>query len=55
MIPFTHGEQLFAAAPSVNKQFIRHVGGDHNDPPPPEYHAALDKLLDALPPEKVRR
>jgi fermentation-respiration switch protein FrsA (DUF1100 family) len=55
MIPFTHGEQLFAAAPGTVKQFVRHVGGDHNDPPPPEYHAALAQLLDALPPEKPRR
>jgi fermentation-respiration switch protein FrsA (DUF1100 family) len=53
VIPFAHGEELFAAAAGTQKQFIRHSGGDHNDPPPEEYRAALDALLEALPPERA--
>jgi fermentation-respiration switch protein FrsA (DUF1100 family) len=52
VIPFEQGEALYAAAKSTQKQFVRHTGGDHNDPPPEEYRAALDAFLDALPAEK---
>ncbi len=51
-IPFEQGEQLFAAAGSSQKRFIRHVGGEHNDPPPDEYRVALDQFLDSLPPQQ---
>lgn len=49
VIPFSHGEKLFAAAPTSQKWFVRHAGGDHNDPPPEEFHQALDAFLEALP------
>jgi fermentation-respiration switch protein FrsA (DUF1100 family) len=51
VIPFAHGEKLFAAAASQQKQFIRHAGGDHNEPPPEEYRVALDAFFAALPAE----
>ncbi len=51
VIPFAQGEELFATAPTPQKKFIRHVGGDHNDPPPDSYRAALDQFLSSLPPE----
>jgi hypothetical protein len=53
VIPFEHGEKLFAAAASRNKQFVRHAGGDHNDPTPPEFHRAFDAFLGRLPPARA--
>lgn len=49
LIPFEQGEQLYLEAASTQKEFIRHVGGDHNDPPPEEYRLALDRFFDTLP------
>jgi fermentation-respiration switch protein FrsA (DUF1100 family) len=52
VIPFEQGEALYTASKSQHKKFIRHAGGNHNDPPPEEYRAALDVFLDGLPKEK---
>jgi fermentation-respiration switch protein FrsA (DUF1100 family) len=51
VIPFEQGEKLFAAAGSKEKQFVRHPGGDHNDPLPREFHEAFNAFLNRLPPE----
>jgi len=45
VIPFTQGEQLFAAA-SGPKRFVRIHGGDHNDPQTEEYYTELIRFLD---------
>lgn len=44
LVPYTQGERLFAAAPQP-KQFFGMKGLGHNDPLPPEFHAALLEFL----------
>lgn len=44
VIPFKHGQRLFAAA-NEPKRFITIPGGRHNDPQTPEYYDALDAFL----------
>jgi fermentation-respiration switch protein FrsA (DUF1100 family) len=51
LVPYSLGQQLFAAAPCQAKQFFPIDGGTHNDEEPAEYYAALDKFLSALPPQ----
>lgn len=48
VVPYALGRKLFAAA-NEPKQFVPVPGGGHNDPPSPEYCAALDRFLDSLP------
>lgn len=48
IIPFTHGQKLFAAATGP-KEFFEIAGGDHNDAEPEHYLPALRKFLDSLP------
>jgi fermentation-respiration switch protein FrsA (DUF1100 family) len=48
IIPFAHGQKLFAAAPGP-KEFFEIAGGDHNDSEPEHYLPALHKFLDSLP------
>lgn len=50
-IPFELGQRLFAEAgtPDAAKQFYTIKGGDHNDPQPSSYYAALDDFIDSLP------
>jgi len=48
VIPYKLGKKLFAAA-NEPKEFVRVWGGDHNDPPSPEYLAALRRFVDSLP------
>lgn len=47
VIPFELGRKLFAAA-NEPKQFVAISGGGHNDPPAPEFLAALDRFLKAI-------
>ncbi len=47
IVPFSHGQTLFAAA-SGRKEFFEIPGGDHNDAEPEHYLAALHKFLDSL-------
>ncbi len=49
VVPYSHGQALYEAAPGA-KKFIRVAGGRHNDPQPEEYRIALDEFLDNLPP-----
>jgi fermentation-respiration switch protein FrsA (DUF1100 family) len=48
LIPYAIGCRLFDAA-NQPKRFIPIPGGDHNDPQPGEYYAALASFLDGLP------
>lgn len=48
IIPFAHGQKLFAAATGP-KEFFEIAGGDHNDSEPEHYLPALHKFLDSLP------
>ncbi|HEV3440771.1 MAG TPA: alpha/beta hydrolase [Gemmata sp.] len=48
VIPFAIGCKLFDAA-NEPKRFVPIHGGDHNDPPSPDYVKALDRFLDSLP------
>jgi len=48
IVPFAHGQKLFAAAPGP-KEFFEIAGGDHNDSEPEHYLPALHKFLDSLP------
>jgi fermentation-respiration switch protein FrsA (DUF1100 family) len=48
IIPFAHGQKLFAAATGP-KEFFEIAGGDHNDSEPNHYLPALHKFLDSLP------
>ena len=48
IIPIELGRRLHAAA-GDNGHWIELRGLRHNDPEPPEYHAALDAFLDSLP------
>ena len=47
VIPFSHGEKLFEAAPGP-KQFYRDIGGRHNDPRSNEYRKMLEAFLNSL-------
>lgn len=49
IIPFEHGERLYAAATGP-KRFIRIPGAGHNDPQSVEYRVALDQFIDATAP-----
>lgn len=44
IVPFSHGERLFAKAPEP-KHFVRMHGCDHNDPLSPEFYAELRAFL----------
>ena len=44
LVPFAHGERLFAAAHEP-KAFWPMKGHDHNDPPGPDFHGALRDFL----------
>jgi uncharacterized protein len=48
VIPFAQGRRLFESA-NEPKRFVAVPGGDHNDPPSPEYLEELDRFLDTLP------
>ena len=48
IIPFALGQKLFAAATGP-KEFFEIPSGDHNDPEPAQYLAALHKFFDSLP------
>ncbi|WP_439625816.1 alpha/beta hydrolase [Gemmata sp.] len=48
IVPYRLGRKLFAAA-NEPKQFVTVLGGDHNHSYTPEYVAALDHFLAALP------
>ena len=48
IVPYALGRKLFNAA-NEPKQFVPVPGGGHNDPPAPEYLAALDQFLGSLP------
>jgi len=48
IIPFEHGQKLFAAAAGP-KEFFEIAGGDHNDPEPQHYLPAFRNFLDSLP------
>ncbi len=48
IVPFAHGQKLFAAATGP-KEFFEITGGDHNDSEPEHYVPALHKFLDSLP------
>lgn len=47
IIPFALGRRLFDAYQG-QKEFFAIDGGDHNDPPTREWHAAIDRFLDQL-------
>ncbi|MCA9101192.1 MAG: alpha/beta hydrolase [Planctomycetales bacterium] len=47
IVPYRLGRELFEAA-GEPKQFFDIEGGDHNDPPPPAYYAALARFLEVL-------
>jgi fermentation-respiration switch protein FrsA (DUF1100 family) len=49
IIPLSHGQQLFAAAPEP-KQFFLMKGCDHNDPFPPDFLATLAGFLNTVAP-----
>ncbi|MBX3443443.1 MAG: alpha/beta hydrolase [Planctomyces sp.] len=48
VIPYASGEALFREA-NQPKRFVMARGGEHNDPPPPEFLKALGEFLGALP------
>lgn len=48
IVPFDLGQKLFAAATTLDKQFIAIPGGDHNDPPAAEFTAALLSFVDRV-------
>ena len=47
VIPFSHGEELYAAAPGP-KQFFRDLGARHNDPRSEDYRRVLEEFLISL-------
>ena len=49
VIPLAMGKQLFTAAPSKQKRFIKIPGGGHNDPTSGVFLEALAELLKTLP------
>lgn len=54
VIPFEIGCRLFDAA-NEPKEFVPVHGGDHNDPPTPDFVKALDRFFDSLKPSSVAR
>jgi hypothetical protein len=44
VVPFAHGERLFAAA-NEPKEFFAMLGHDHNNTPPPEFYEKLRQFL----------
>jgi fermentation-respiration switch protein FrsA (DUF1100 family) len=48
LIPFSHGQKLYAAA-NEPKRFVRIIRGDHNWVPPQYYVQELDRFLAELP------
>ena len=50
IVPYSHGQQLYDAAPTSNKRFLTMHGGKHNTELTEEYRAALDEFIDGLPP-----
>jgi fermentation-respiration switch protein FrsA (DUF1100 family) len=52
IIPFSHGQKLYKAAPG-RKQFFREVGGRHNDARSEEYRVAFEAFLTSLEPPGV--
>jgi fermentation-respiration switch protein FrsA (DUF1100 family) len=48
VVPLAHGEALFEAAPGP-KRLVTCRGCKHNDPPPEDFHIALDSFLMQLP------
>ncbi|MFO0954346.1 MAG: alpha/beta hydrolase [Isosphaeraceae bacterium] len=48
VVPYELGRRLHEAA-NEPKRFVRVEGGGHNDPPTPDYLAALDDFLGSLP------
>ncbi|MEM8946747.1 MAG: alpha/beta fold hydrolase [Planctomycetota bacterium] len=50
VVPAHQGEQLFEAAPSQQKEFIRVPGWNHNAPVPDQCIQAIDEFIEALPP-----
>jgi fermentation-respiration switch protein FrsA (DUF1100 family) len=48
VVSYDLGRRLFAAA-NEPKWFIAVPGGDHNDPPAPDYLEALNRFLGSLP------
>lgn len=48
IVPLCQGEQLFDAAPSKAKQFLKIADWDHNSPLPIECHQALIEFLDGI-------
>jgi fermentation-respiration switch protein FrsA (DUF1100 family) len=48
IIGFDLAEKLFAAATTLDKQFIQVVGGNHNDLPSPEFTAACAEFIDRV-------
>jgi fermentation-respiration switch protein FrsA (DUF1100 family) len=47
IIPFSIGRRLFDAYEG-EKEFLSLEGGDHNDPPADEWHAAIDRFLERI-------
>jgi len=54
IVPITLGRQLFAAAPTAQKQFVEYPDLGHNDPEPRKYYRELDEFLDHLDASKPR-
>ena len=52
VIPFGHGERLYAAAHEP-KQFMPLAGADHNDPLPAEFYERLKTFLASTAPLPV--
>lgn len=48
IVPFEGGKRLFDACPSEKKVFLEMESLTHLDPPPPEFYAALERLLDQV-------
>jgi fermentation-respiration switch protein FrsA (DUF1100 family) len=46
LIPFSHGEELFAACPSANKRFYCIARGGHNDLADQTFYRAVKEFLD---------
>lgn len=47
VVPFEHGQRLYAAA-NQPKQFFEIEGGGHNDSMPAQYHQILDQFIKSL-------
>ena len=52
VVPFAHGEALFAAAGSTQKQFVTLDGKGHNDPLPSSYGETFKQFVANLPPRE---